>query len=190
MLLRRAAQPLLWNLLTTLPPGTGGPKGVQQQAQLGGPHPTRAPAWPAQHSAAGPAAAQIQKGLIDMESMFELLTTRPAVDDAPGAAPLAITRGDVAFDNVTFRWAPSWGLAGRGRTGRAWGPDGQKARGCYSRCCTQEPGATSEPGRRGRSQLRATRSRLAEQSCAAAACVPPRTTPTLPAAPLMHARRR
>ena len=46
---------------------------------------------------------QIQKGLVDMESMFQLMDTQPAVDDAPGAAQLAVTRGDVAFDNVTFR---------------------------------------------------------------------------------------
>lgn len=38
-----------------------------------------------------------------MENMFELMATKPAVDDAPGAAPLAITSGAVAFDNVTFR---------------------------------------------------------------------------------------
>ncbi|KAL4429585.1 hypothetical protein ABPG77_008634 [Micractinium sp. CCAP 211/92] len=48
---------------------------------------------------------QIQKGLIDMENMFELMATKPAVDDAPGAAPLAITSGAVAFDNVTFSYA-------------------------------------------------------------------------------------
>ena len=49
---------------------------------------------------------QIQKGLIDMENMFELLDTKPAVDDAPDACQLAVTRGDVAFDHVTFRCAP------------------------------------------------------------------------------------
>ncbi|KAL4458403.1 hypothetical protein ABPG75_013268 [Micractinium tetrahymenae] len=48
---------------------------------------------------------QIQKGLVDMENMFELMATKPAVADAPGAAPLAITRGDVTFDNVTFSYA-------------------------------------------------------------------------------------
>ncbi len=52
---------------------------------------------------------QIQKGLVDMENMFELLHTYPAVDDARGQ-PLAITRGDVTFDNVTFRWAGALGL--------------------------------------------------------------------------------
>lgn len=39
-----------------------------------------------------------------MENMFDLLLTKPGVDDAPGAAPLALTRGDVAFENVSFRW--------------------------------------------------------------------------------------
>lgn len=45
---------------------------------------------------------QIQKGLIDMEQMFELLDTAPAVDDAPGAGQLAVAQGDVAFDRVSF----------------------------------------------------------------------------------------
>lgn len=37
-----------------------------------------------------------------MEQMFELLDTAPAVDDAPGAAQLAVAQGDVAFDRVSF----------------------------------------------------------------------------------------
>lgn len=48
-------------------------------------------------------ASQIQKGLIDMENMFELLARKPEVDDAPDACQLVVTKGDVAFDNVTFR---------------------------------------------------------------------------------------
>lgn len=35
--------------------------------------------------------------------MFELLDTAPAVDDAPGAPQLAVGRGAVAFDRVSFR---------------------------------------------------------------------------------------
>ncbi|PSC68384.1 ATP-binding cassette sub-family B member mitochondrial [Micractinium conductrix] len=48
---------------------------------------------------------QIQKGLIDMENMFELMSTKPSVTDAPGAPRLAVTNGALAFDNVTFSYA-------------------------------------------------------------------------------------
>lgn len=34
--------------------------------------------------------AQVQKGLIDMENMFDLLRTQPAVKDWPGAKPLVV----------------------------------------------------------------------------------------------------
>jgi ABC-type transport system involved in Fe-S cluster assembly fused permease/ATPase subunit len=38
-----------------------------------------------------------------MQNMLELLEQQPSVCDAPGAGQLALGRGDVAFDNVTFR---------------------------------------------------------------------------------------
>lgn len=55
---------------------------------------------------------QIQKGLIDMEQMFELLDTAPAVDDMPGAGQLVVAQGDVAFDRVSFGCAAVRGARG------------------------------------------------------------------------------
>ncbi|GFH29512.1 uncharacterized protein HaLaN_28188, partial [Haematococcus lacustris] len=45
---------------------------------------------------------QVQKALIDVENMFELLATQPHVRDRPGAEPLRIVNGSIAFDNVVF----------------------------------------------------------------------------------------
>jgi hypothetical protein len=39
-----------------------------------------------------------------MQNMLELLEQQPSVCDAPGAGQLALGRGDVAFDNVTFSY--------------------------------------------------------------------------------------
>ena len=44
----------------------------------------------------------IRQGLVDMEAMFDLLDTPAEVVDVPGAAPLAVARGQVRFDNVRF----------------------------------------------------------------------------------------
>jgi ATP-binding cassette subfamily B protein len=44
----------------------------------------------------------IRQGLIDMEAMFDLLDTPAEVTDAPGAEPLAVTRGHVRFEGVSF----------------------------------------------------------------------------------------
>lgn len=38
-----------------------------------------------------------------MQNMCELLEQQPNVCDAPGAGQLVLARGDVIFDNVTFR---------------------------------------------------------------------------------------
>jgi ABC-type transport system involved in Fe-S cluster assembly fused permease/ATPase subunit len=43
---------------------------------------------------------QVQKALIDMENMFELLATTPAVADQPGARSLRVTEGRVDFKEV------------------------------------------------------------------------------------------
>lgn len=43
---------------------------------------------------------QVQKALIDMENMFELLATAPAVADEPGARTLRVTEGRVEFKQV------------------------------------------------------------------------------------------
>lgn len=51
--------------------------------------------------------AQVQKALIDMENMFELLNTASRVGDVPGAKELVVTQAEVAFDRVVFGYSPS-----------------------------------------------------------------------------------
>ncbi|XP_075221420.1 ABC transporter ATP-binding protein/permease Hmt-1 [Lycorma delicatula] len=46
----------------------------------------------------------IQKNFIDMENLLELLSEEPEVIDAPGALPLAVTKGAVEFRNVSFAY--------------------------------------------------------------------------------------
>jgi ABC-type transport system involved in Fe-S cluster assembly fused permease/ATPase subunit len=43
---------------------------------------------------------QVTKALIDMENMFELLATAPAVQDEPGAGALRVAEGRVEFKEV------------------------------------------------------------------------------------------
>src|SRR5690606_8109062 len=49
---------------------------------------------------------EIRQALVDIERMFKLLGERPAVVDAPGAAPLAIRGGRIEFDDVSFAYRP------------------------------------------------------------------------------------
>jgi ATP-binding cassette subfamily B protein len=49
---------------------------------------------------------EIRQALIDMEKMFGLLRVDVEVDDAPGAPPLQVERGEVAFENVEFGYDP------------------------------------------------------------------------------------
>ncbi|HVI87361.1 MAG TPA: ABC transporter ATP-binding protein/permease [Dongiaceae bacterium] len=49
---------------------------------------------------------EIRQSLIDMESMFALLQVDVDIADAPGAKPLAVTSGAVAFENVQFGYDP------------------------------------------------------------------------------------
>ncbi len=46
----------------------------------------------------------IRQGLIDMGAMFDLIDTETEVQDAPDAAPLSISGGAVAFEDVTFAY--------------------------------------------------------------------------------------
>ncbi|MGO8920599.1 MAG: ATP-binding cassette domain-containing protein, partial [Stellaceae bacterium] len=48
----------------------------------------------------------IKQSLTDLESMFRLLAVRAEVEDAPGAPALAVTRGEIVFDRVSFRYDP------------------------------------------------------------------------------------
>jgi ABC-type multidrug transport system fused ATPase/permease subunit len=45
---------------------------------------------------------EIRQAVIDIESMFALLTRPPEIEDRPGARPLAVRAGTIRFDNVSF----------------------------------------------------------------------------------------
>jgi ATP-binding cassette subfamily B protein len=49
---------------------------------------------------------EITQGLVDMEAMFRLLNRPREITDKPGAAPLAVTGGEIRFDNVIFAYEP------------------------------------------------------------------------------------
>ena len=50
---------------------------------------------------------EIKQSLIDMEAMFRLLGQDREVEDAPGARVLAVTGGEVRFEDVRFGYEPS-----------------------------------------------------------------------------------
>ena len=54
----------------------------------------------------GFAYREIKQGLTDMEAMFHLLDVPQEIADAPGAKPLAVTAGAVAFRDVRFAYRP------------------------------------------------------------------------------------
>ncbi|HVZ02793.1 MAG TPA: ABC transporter ATP-binding protein/permease [Dongiaceae bacterium] len=49
---------------------------------------------------------EIRQSLIDMEAMFALLAVGAAIEDKPDARPLAVTAGEVRFENVAFGYDP------------------------------------------------------------------------------------
>jgi ATP-binding cassette subfamily B protein len=49
---------------------------------------------------------EIRQALIDMEQMFRITAIVPAILDKPGAPPLAVGAGAVAFDRVSFAYRP------------------------------------------------------------------------------------
>lgn len=50
---------------------------------------------------------EIRQALVDMGAMFALLGQPAEVVDAPGAKALAVTGGEIAFDNVAFAYDPA-----------------------------------------------------------------------------------
>ena len=48
----------------------------------------------------------IKQSLTDLESMFRLLGVRAEIEDRPGAPALAVPRGEIVFDRVSFRYDP------------------------------------------------------------------------------------
>jgi ABC-type transport system involved in Fe-S cluster assembly fused permease/ATPase subunit len=49
---------------------------------------------------------ELKQGLVDIESMFELLNRDPEIQDAPGAKPLVVREGTIHFENVHFAYEP------------------------------------------------------------------------------------
>ncbi len=49
---------------------------------------------------------EIKQAVIDIEKMFEVLADDPEIKDLPGAKPLAVTAGNVRFDDVRFSYDP------------------------------------------------------------------------------------
>jgi ABC-type transport system involved in Fe-S cluster assembly fused permease/ATPase subunit len=47
---------------------------------------------------------ELRQGLVDIESMFELLGQSPEVHDVPGAKDLVIDHGSIRFENVNFSY--------------------------------------------------------------------------------------
>jgi ATP-binding cassette, subfamily B, heavy metal transporter len=50
---------------------------------------------------------EIKQALIDIETMFALLSKKPEIEDRPGAPPLQVRSGTIRFDNVFFAYEPA-----------------------------------------------------------------------------------
>ncbi len=50
---------------------------------------------------------EIKQAVIDIEMMFAILSRKPEIEDAPGAAPLEVRAGTIRFDNVSFAYEPA-----------------------------------------------------------------------------------
>jgi ATP-binding cassette, subfamily B, heavy metal transporter len=50
---------------------------------------------------------EIKQSLLDLDKMFGLMEREREVDDAPGALPLKVARGDVRFEHVSFAYEPA-----------------------------------------------------------------------------------
>jgi ABC-type transport system involved in Fe-S cluster assembly fused permease/ATPase subunit len=61
----------------------------------------------------------IQQYMIDMENMFDLLHTHPALCDAPGAKEFKLRDGEIEVDNVHFNYGDIPVLRGVSFTVRA-----------------------------------------------------------------------
>ncbi len=49
---------------------------------------------------------EIRQALVNVERLFALLGDKPAIEDAPDAQPLGVSRGEVCFDRVHFGYRP------------------------------------------------------------------------------------
>jgi ATP-binding cassette subfamily B protein len=55
---------------------------------------------------------ELVQALVDMETMFGLLTVEPEIRDAPDAKPLAVTGGEIRFEHVAFAYEPDRTILG------------------------------------------------------------------------------
>ena len=74
---------------------------------------------------------EIKQAIIDIETMFSMLSRKPEIEDKPAAPPLKVSAGAIRFDNVSFCYEPARpilkGLSfevGAGRTVAIVGPSG------------------------------------------------------------------
>src|SRR5438067_185539 len=84
---------------------------------------------------------EIKQAVIDIETMFAILARKPEIEDRPGAPPLAVKRGAIRFENVSFAHEPARPQALRRR--ETAGGD-----------CAHDPEGAADPGAR-RGDLRA-----------------------------------
>ncbi len=74
--------------------------------------------------------AQVQRGVVAAERMFEVLNLKPQIQDHEGSIELKSFEGEVEFDNVWFRYEKDWVLQGlsfsvkKGQTVAIVGPTG------------------------------------------------------------------
>jgi len=47
---------------------------------------------------------EIKQAVIDIEMMFDIIASEPEIKDRPGAKPLAVPRGAIRFENVSFAY--------------------------------------------------------------------------------------
>jgi ATP-binding cassette subfamily B protein len=50
---------------------------------------------------------EIKQAVIDIETMFSILSRKPEIADAPDAKPLKVTSGTIRFENVSFAYEPA-----------------------------------------------------------------------------------
>ncbi len=49
---------------------------------------------------------EVRQAILDIETMFSILSQSPEIADRPGAKPLVVTQGRIVFDNVHFAYEP------------------------------------------------------------------------------------
>ncbi len=48
----------------------------------------------------------VRQGVTDMAAMFDLIDTEGEIADSPGAVPLVVAKGEIAFEDVSFNYDP------------------------------------------------------------------------------------